>query len=162
MADERDQEERGPVTVRNRDIITLMNVKYIMREIEHMESRREWQRERMTNISLNLTGMPRGNGTPRGLDDAFAALSEMDEIFERKCRNYTRAIKAAQRILDGIESESMRAFVIMRYMNDETDTDIRKKLNMSRRGFDRARKAVEDAPRMLDVKWRERFILSEQ
>lgn len=161
MAEDRD-EGRGPVTVRNRDIITLMNVKYIMQEVERAEKRREWQRERMTALTQNYSGLPRGGGPPRGLDDAFAALAAVDEIFERKCKNYTRAIKQAQKIISGIESESMRAFVVMRYVDDMTDTDIRKALKLSRRGFDRARKAVEEAPRMRDVKWRERFILRDE
>lgn len=143
--------------VKNKDIIVLANVRYIMQEVEQAERRRAWQRERMTAISLNLNGMPVGGGPPRGLDDAFAALSEIDEIYERKVKAYTRALKKAQRILDAIEYESMRAFVSMRYMEDMTSTEIREKLNMTRRGFDRARRAVEDAPRMSAVKWQERF-----
>lgn len=53
----------------------------------------------------------------------------------------------------------MRTFVMMKYVMDVPDVKIRQELNMTWRGFDRARRAVEDAPSMAAVKWQERYIV---
>ena len=155
-------DETRQTAVRNRDIITLMNVKYIMREVERVEARRAWQRERMTNIAQRLSWTPGGKGAPRGLDDAFARLEETDEEHDRLCREYARQIKAANRILNAISSQSMRTFVTLKYMDDTPDAEIRRMLNMTRRGLERARRAVEEAENMKSVIWRERYILAKQ
>ena len=78
-----------------------------------------------------------------------------------ECREYACRLRAAQRILNGIESLTMRAFVMMKYVMGLRDGEIRQQLNMTRRGFERARQSVEDAPDMASVKWRERYIVSE-
>ena len=148
------------VIVRNRDIPALNEVLCIMQEVCQLEARREWQRERMTNITAHLTGMPGGGGMPRGLDDAFSMLSELEKEHEARCKAYVRRLKKAEKIINGIESETMRAFVVMKYVMDLPDTEIRDKLNMTRRGFERARKSVEDAPGMDMVKWQERYIVT--
>ena len=48
---------------------------------------------------------------------------------------------------------------MMKYVMGLQDGEIRQQLNMTRWGFDRARRSVEDAPDMASVKWRERYIL---
>lgn len=154
------EKEIRPVMIRNRDIPLLADVLPIMQEICQIERRRDWQRDRMTNITQHLSGMPGGGGVPKGLDEAFALLSELDEEHERRCKEYVRQLRAAQRILNGIESRSMRTFVIMKYVMDVPDTDIRDELNMTRTGFNRARRCVESAECMAAVKWRERYILA--
>lgn len=53
----------------------------------------------------------------------------------------------------------MRTFVLMRYAWDIPDTEIRAEMNLTRRGFDRARRAVETAEDMAHVKWVDRYIL---
>lgn len=154
------EKEFRPVMIRNRDIPLLADVLPIMQEICQIERRRDWQRDRMTNITQHLSGMPGGGGEPKGLDEAFALLSELDEEHEQRCKEYVRQLRAAQRILNGIESRSMRTFVIMKYIMDVPDTDIRDELNMTRTGFNRARRCVESAECMAAVKWRERYILA--
>jgi len=156
---EREAKERPIVVVRNRDIPPLADVLPIMQEISHIEQLRDWQRDRMLNITQHLTGMPGGGSVPKGLDEAFALLSELDEEHEQRCRDYVRQLKTAQKILNGIASRSMRSFVIMKYVMDAPDTEIREALNMTRTGFNRARRCVESAECMATVKWRERFIL---
>ena len=47
----------------------------------------------------------------------------------------------------------------MRYVMQISDAEIRRELNMSRRGFERAKKCVETAPSMAAVKWQERYIV---
>lgn len=156
------ERERRPIEVRNRDIPLLCDIPCIMQEIRQIEERREWQRDRMTNISQHLTGMPGGGGLPRGLDDAFARLAEIDEEHEMRCREYARQLRKAQTILNGLESRTMRVFVTMKYIMDVPDVSIRDALNMTRRGFDRARRAVEEAECMARVKWQERYIIAEE
>lgn len=153
------EKEIKPVVVHNRDIPLLADVLPIMQEICQIEQRRDWQRDRMVNITQHLSGMPGGGGVPKGLDEAFALLSELDEEHEQRCKDYVRQLKAAQKILNGIESRSMRTFVIMKYVMNVRDADIRQELNMTRTGFNRARRCVESADCMAAVKWRERYIL---
>ena len=154
------EKEIKPVVIRNRDIPLLADVLPIMQEICQIEQWRDWQRDRMLNITQHLTGMPGGGGTPKGLDEAFALLSELDEEHEQRCKDYVRQLKAAQKILNGIESRSMRAFVTMKYVMDVPDAQIREELNMTRTGFNRARRCVESAECMAMVKWHERYILA--
>lgn len=153
------EKEQRPVEVRNRDIPLLSEILYIMQMVRQIEERRDWQRDRMTNITQHLTGMPRGGGLPKGLDSAFALLSELDEEQETQCKEYTRQLRKAQKILNSIESQTMRTFVMMKYVMDVPDVKIRQELNMTWRGFDRARRAVEDAQSMAAVKWQERYIV---
>lgn len=154
------EKEIRPVVIHNRDIPLLADVLPIMQEICQIEQRRDWQRDRMLNITQHLTGMPGGGGVPKGLDEAFALLSELDEEHEQRCKDYVRKLRAAQKILNRIESQSMRTFVIMKYVMNVRDADIRDELNLTRTGFNRARRCVESAERMADVIWRERYILA--
>lgn len=154
--------EYDGIPVNNVDIPLLADVLCIMQEICQIEQRREWQQGRMFNITQHLTGMPHGGGSPKGFDEAIALLAELDEEHEQRCRDYARQLKEAQKILNGIESQSMRTFVLMKYVMNASDVEIRKELNMTRRGFDRARSCVESASCMAAVKWRERYIVTEK
>ena len=153
------REESAPVVVNNADIPLLSDVLCIMQEVCAVERRRDWQRDRMYNITSHATGTPGGGGIPHGLDEAFAKLAEIDEEHERKCKEYVQKLKRAETILNGIRSESMRTFVLMKYVMDVPDVKIRAELNLSERGFKRARRCVEEAKRMASVKWPEKYIL---
>ena len=144
----------------NRDIPVLQDVLPVMQLVNRTEELRGWQRGRAEKITANLTGMPRG-GDALGLDGVVAALDELDRKQAGECREYACRLRAAQRILNGIESLTMRAFVMMKYVMGLRDGEIQQQLNMTRRGFERARQSVEDAPDMASVKWRERYIVSE-
>ena len=113
----------------------------------------------MVFISQHLSGMPGGGGSPKGLDEAFARLAEIDDEHAKRCRIYVRQLKKAQRILNDIDNLTMRTFVLMKYVFSASDQDIRKELNMTRRGFERARKCVESAPNMAAVKWHDQYII---
>ena len=164
-----EQEQRGPqetegrefqpVMIRNADIPLLANVLYIMQDVAMIEERRAWQRDRMTNITQHLTGMPGGGGVPHGLEDAFSLLSELDTEHEEQCAEYVKQLRQAQKILNGIQSQGLRTFVELKYVFDVPDTEIRERLNMTRRGFEKARRAVEDAPTMRAVVWKEKYVL---
>lgn len=157
---EKRTETEAPVIVRNQDIPLLSEILYIMQDIAQLEKRRDWQRDRMVNITQHLSAAPSGWGH-KGFDEAFSALSEIDEEHETRCREYTRQLKKAQKILNSIESRTLRTFVLMKYVMDVPDIKIRQELNMTWRGFERARKAVESAPCMAAVKWQEKYIVRE-
>lgn len=146
--------------VSNRDIPVLQDVLPVMQLVNRTEELRGWQRGRAEKITANLTGMPRG-GDALGLDGVVAALDELDRKQANECREYACRLRAAQRILNSIESLTMRAFVMMKYVMGLQDGEIRQQLNMTRWGFERARRSVEDAPDMASVKWKERYIVRE-
>lgn len=148
--------------VRNRDIPILCDIIPTMQLVCQTEKRVDWQHDRMLSISQHVSGMPGGGGLPKGLEDAFAKLEEVGEEHENQLRQYLKELRRAERIINGIESRSMRSFVVMKYVMDAPDTEIRHELNMTEWGFNRARKAVEEARDMASVVWREKYILSEE
>lgn len=149
-----------PAHVRNRDIPTLARVLCLMQEIEQLEKLREWQRDRMHCLSQHLSGMPRGGGMPKGIDEGIAALDSIDREHKKKCVEYAKQLREAQKLVARIESANMRTFVTMKYIMDIPEAQIMKKLGWSRRGIERARYCVENAPCMAAVKWQERFIVT--
>lgn len=144
--------------VRNRDLPLLAEVFDAMQLVTRTEELRDWQQARAAKITAHLTGMPRSGGA-QGLDGVIAALDELDRDQAEACREYAMRLRHAQRILNGIESLSMRSFVLMRYVMHLPEAEIRRELNMTRWGYDRARRSVEEAPDMASVTWRERYIL---
>ena len=157
---DRGSEDNREVEIKNKDIPILTDTLSIMKSVEMIEQRREWQHDRLYHMTQYLTGMP-GARNPKGLDDIYAVLSEVDEEHKSRCRDYAKKLKKIQKILDGIESQSMRTFVTMKYVMDISDAEIRRELNLTRRGFDRAKSSIETAPRMAAVKWQERYILAQ-
>ena len=144
--------------VANADIIALSEVWYLMQDIVSLEKRREWQRERMSSMAQHLSGMP-GGGAPAGLDTAFAEVSELEERHRMMVERYCKMLSRAEAIINGIENTSMQTFVRMMYLDNVPAREVRMRLNMTRRTFERARKAVEQAPNMASVKWRDHFFL---
>ena len=155
----KDRGEAGTVVTRNEDIPVLASVLSVMQLVCKTEEIRRWQRERMVNITSHLTGMPGGRNSTKGFEDAFAALSETDEAHQRLCAEYAGKLKAAQAIIDGIASDAMRAFVVMKYVMFVPDVEIRRELSMTRRRFDAARECIENARNMKSAKWSERYAL---
>lgn len=149
----------GTIIVKNKDIPILANVFAVMQLVNRSEATLNWQHDKILNISQHITGMPGGGSLPEGLDSALASLQEAGEIHEDNVRQYLHELHAAERILNGIESRTMRAFVVMRYCMNMSDAEIRRDLNMSEYGVARAKKAVEEAKNMASVVWRERYIL---
>lgn len=152
-------ESQPVIFVRNKDIPLLADVLSVMQLVCKTEEIRQWQRERMVSITSHLTGMPGGRNSTKGFEDAFAALSETDEEYQRLCAEYASKLKAAQEIIDGIASDTMRAFVVMKYVMFVPDVEIRRELAMTRRRFDAAREGIENARSMKSVKWSERYTL---
>lgn len=153
---------REPAEINNRDIPALADIRRVMQEIQMLEERIHWQEEKMQSISARrMKNTPGGSRTPRGLDEPFAALSELNDEDRKLCKSYVLQVRKTKRIIENIESQSMRTFVRLKYVCQEPDTRIMKSLHMSKRGFYRAKRCVEEAPCMAAVKWQERYILQE-
>ena len=150
-----------PVKIRNQDIPLLREVLSAMQSVCQAEQLREWQRGRMLKITASLSGMP-GGGERKGFDDALSTLEDLGNDQIRACKEYSQSLRQAQRVLNEIENRNMRAFVMMKYIMGVSDTEIRRELGMTRRGFDRAIHAVQDAPDMASVKWQEKYILEQK
>lgn len=155
----RDSEKNDcqPIRIKNRDILVLQDVIHVMQEVRALETRRLWQRERMTNITHHLTGMPSGGG-PSGLDEAFATVAALEDEHKERVKEYTRRLKTAERIINEIGNGFMRTFVTMMYLENCPPKYVRCELNLTEKGFRTAREAVEQAPNMASVKWRNRYI----
>lgn len=147
-----------PRMIRNKDIPLICDIRAMMHEIESLEKRREWQHDRMYNITRRLTGMPGGRGLPRGLDAVLASLSEMDEEYADQIAEYTRRVQKAQRILRNIQNETMRAFVMAYYADGKSKTTIMREMRMTEWGFNRARDSIEQAANMQEVIWHEKYV----
>ena len=139
--------------VRNRDIAILEQVKCVMQELYMAQERLDWQRAQMVKITSRYGGIGGGRGAPKGLETAVAALEECNERYLALCVRYRDELKAADAVLDGIHSRSMRTFVEMKYMYKEPNRNIMEALGMTDYAFRSAREAVERAVDMAHVKW---------
>lgn len=153
------QGAQEPRLIKNRDIPLLSRVLYIMQEVCSLEKRIVWQHDRLYGITAHVTGMPSGKGTPSGLDAAFAAISELSDEYREKVQSYIRELKNAERILNAIPSLTMRAFVIMLYVDGMSAEQVKRELNLTDWNFRRARDSIEQAEDMQSVKWREKYII---
>lgn len=152
-----EQAAQKPRIIKNRDIPLLARVLYVMQDVCSLEKRCEWQRDRMFSITQNLSGMPGGKGMPTGFDAAFAAIDGINEEHCEQIAAYTRELKAAEKIINSIPSRTMRTFVTMLYVDQIPAATVQRELNMTRRGFENARNAIEQARDMESVVWRERY-----
>lgn len=148
-------------TIRNRDIILLSHILNMIQDVGLTEQKRLWMQDRLFSMSQHITGMPGGGERPAGLEEPLAAIWELEEKYAKECREYLRDISRAEQILNHIQCRSMRTFVMMRYVFNLGNTEIMKRLNMKRRRFEQACKAIEQAPDMEHVVWRDRFALKE-
>ena len=155
---EREEEGRK---VKNQDIPLLTRIFYILKEAESVERRGEWTYERLFNITRRMTGMPIGGGNPPGMDGTLAEVEELNRIYGDKLAECIKALKDAERILNGIESQTMRTFVQMYYIDDVSKAEIMRELNMTEWKFNKARENIENAECMKKVVWKERFCILE-
>lgn len=146
--------------VRNRDIPLLTKIFYILKEAESVERRGEWTYERMFNITRRITGMPGGGNAP-GMDGTLAEVEELNRIYGERLAECVKALKDAEKVLNGIESTTMRTFVQMYYIDDVSKAEIMRELNMTEWKFNQARQKIEEAENMKKVAWRERYCLAD-
>lgn len=146
-----------PIRVRNKDIPILGDVLPIMQEVKYTENMQQWQHDRLLNVTQHLSGMPGGGGMPKGLDEPFAQLSELEGKEKEQIDQYIDKLTAAEKILNGIKSQTMRTFVLMKYVMDAPNLKIMEELNMSKWRFEQARRCIEEAPDMAHARWQERY-----
>lgn len=152
-------EEECTRTIRNRDVMLLSNILYMIQDVGLTEQKRQWMQDRLFSMSQHITGMPGGGGQPTGLDEKIAAINELEEKYAKECQGYLRDLNRAETILNHIRSRSLRTFVMMRYVFGIGNNEIMKRLNIKRRKFEQACKAIEQAPDMEHVVWQERFAI---
>ena len=149
-------EQRQAKPVKNKDIQLLQKVNLLKLDVISLEKRAQWERDRLCNISQHLSSAG-GGGTPHGMDEAFAAMSEAEERHRLLAKTYTQEIKKAERIIDSIASNQMRTRVTMRYLDNVADSAVRSVLHMSRWAYDSAKAAIENAECMAQVQWNDRY-----
>lgn len=147
--------------VRNQDIPLLTQIFYILKEAESVERRGEWTYERLFNITRRMTGMPIGGGNAPGMDGTLAEVEELNRIYGDRLQECVKELKDAERILNGIESQTMRTFVQMYYIDDISKAEIMRELNMTEWKFNKARENIENAENMKKVVWKEKFCILE-
>lgn len=146
--------------IRNRDVILMSRVLGAMQDIRSAEEIRMKLQDRLWNITRHITGMPGGRGEPKGLDESFAAISEIEERYTQKIEALTRDLREAEDILRTLP-ESMQTFVVARYILALPDAEIQARLNIGRWRYEKLCERVEQAERMAEVDWPERFTLKE-
>lgn len=150
-----------PRIIKNRDIPLLARVLCVMQDICSLENRREWQRSRLFSITQRISDMPRSGSLPSGFDAIYAAMDEINEEHREQIAAYMHELKAAEKIINGITSRTMRTFVTMLYVDNIPAATVQRELNMTRRGFENARNAIEQAHDMESVVWHERYYAEE-
>ena len=145
--------------IRNRDIPKLTRVLYAMQDVSATERRRLWLQERLWNMTAKLTGMPGGGGDPKGYEENFAEICEMEEKYAEECARFMGELKEAEEILNGIEPENLRTFAAMKYVMGMSRSVILRELNLKRWEYSGISSAMEQAESMKDVKWPERYAL---
>lgn len=149
---------RETLLIKNRDIPILSRVIYAMQDARMIERRIDWQADQLGNITVNMSGMPKGSGPASGFDATYAALDYLCEQHKEKLSMYMHELKEAEKIINGIENPKMRTFVVMMYVEELPNAVVRRELNMTEYAFNKAKHAIEQAESMSAVIWRERYI----
>lgn len=140
----------------NKDIPVLVEVLSIMQEIRRLEERKQWVGDRMINVTQHLSWTA-GGGGKHDFSDGYADLQEVEAEIDAKLSEYRQRLAKAEAVLNGIADLNMRTFVAMLYVEKFTSKKVMTELNMSRRTFDNARSAIENAPDMARAQWRGNF-----
>lgn len=149
---------RETILIKNRDIPILSRVIYAMQDARMIERRIDWQEDQLGNITVNMSGMPRGGSPASGFDATYAALDYLCEQHKEQLSIYMRELKEAEKIINGIKNPKMRTFVRMMYVEELPKAVVRRELNMTEYAFNKAKHAIEQAESMSAVVWRERYI----
>ena len=153
------QADERAIAIKNRDIPILSRVLYAMQDARAMEKQIDWQRDRLSNIIVNMSGMPKSGGLAAGFDAIYAEIDALCETYRERLSLYMRELAEAERILNGIRHPKMRTFVVMLYVEQIPHTTVRRELDMTEYAFQKARHAIEQAKSMREVVWRERYIV---
>ena len=137
----------------NRDIRELEQILSTMQEIRRLEERKVWVGDRLINVTQHLS-FTAGGGGKHDFGDGYADLQEVEAEIDAKLSEYRKKLAAGEAILNGIATADMRTFVAMLYVEKFGKLRVMKELNMTRRAFENARKAIENAPDMAHATWK--------
>lgn len=101
--------------MRNRDIVKLLQCKYVLQEIKSLEAdiaKEDWS---MVG-AIRYTGMPRGGGR-HGLDDAYEHIERLREMRTAKIREYTQLVEECEEILSRIKELPHRVLARSLYID---------------------------------------------
>lgn len=149
-----EHEQRG---IRNRDLILLTRIFYVMADIRSLQRRSEFHTDQLTSTTKRLTGMPGGGGLPHGFDSILAELEEINRDYMERINEYCRDLLRAEKALNNIPHPTMRTFVRMVYVDQVAQAEVLRDLEMTEYQFDKARKAIEEAENMRKVEWPEKW-----
>lgn len=158
MEEQKQAGARETILIKNRDIPILSRVIYAMQDARMIVRRIDWQEDQLGNITVNMSGMPRGSGPASGFDATYAALDYLCEQHKEQLSMYMRELKEAEKIINSIENPKMRTFVVMMYVEELPKAVVRRELNMTEYAFNKAKHAIEQAESMNAVVWRERYM----
>lgn len=131
----------------------MVEVLSIMQEIRRLEERKQWVGDRLINVTQHLSWTA-GGGGKHDFGDGYADLQEVEAEIDAKLSEYRQRLAKAEAVLNGIADLNMRTFVAMLYVEKFTSKRVMTELNMSRRTFENARRAIENAPDMARAQWR--------
>ena len=134
----------------------MVEVLSTMQEIRRLEERKQWVGDRLINVTQHLSWTA-GGGGKHDFGDGYADLQEVEAEIDAKLSEYRQRLAKAEAVLNGIADLNMRTFVAMLYVEKFTSKRVMTELNMSRRTFDNARRAIENAPDMARAQWRGNF-----
>lgn len=135
----------------NLDIPKLTRVRYVMHDSEELEKQIAWQRERLYNISQRYSGMPHG-GAPKGMDDIFGEIEELEAEQRAKLREYTQVYREADRIISSIHDDELRLFATLAYIKQLPGATIRRIMHINEKKLRYMRECIEMAKCMALVK----------
>lgn len=139
----------------NRDIANLRRVPCIMADIEALERRIRWERDRMTNITTHLSLCSGGRGR-MGIDDALSAIYEIDGEHKQLCERYRAELKNARDIMARVPNGKQKTAIWLYYVEREKAETIRRKLKISDwkwRDFIRRIETVDAMEKVAWPKW---------
>lgn len=142
----------GVRTIKNRDVFFLARVSHAMEEIEHLENRRQWERDRRTNITQHLS-WTHGGGAKGGAEESMEAISELEEKHEEKVREYRKMVREAEAILMRVPDGKLRILVSMAYYEQAPEKEIRREFRVSHYLLTQAEALIEAAESMEKVDW---------
>ena len=140
---------------KNRDLDALEGIFDTLNEAVSMEKRSEWTYDRLYVITRRMTGMPISGGNAPGMDGILAEVEDLCQIYSDKLKQSAKALKKAEKILNGIEHQRMRVFVQMLYIDKVPKAEIMREMDMTEYSFNKCREKVEQAENMRTAIWPE-------
>ena len=130
-------EARRIRVVENENLKALMKVRYLQADIESLELRERWERERMNRMTQQITACVGGSGGKGGMDEAFAAMADIEQRHRLLVKSYTR------QIVGEIRDPEKRSLARLIYLDGVADIRARERLGLSRGEFERLRRELE-------------------